>query len=134
MPPVKQLKILPFHGILASRICIAQHSSAFGPGNRTDTGQKNQISEDNSIVPSLDSDFPEIQEMFKEEFPEYSIDFFQSNIEGELIDKIQKASNEFDGLIINPGGYSHTSVAIMDALEICKIPKIEVGGGLGHHR
>ncbi|MFN3695431.1 MAG: type II 3-dehydroquinate dehydratase, partial [Ignavibacterium sp.] len=46
--------------------------------------------------------------------------------EGELIDKIQEASENYDGLIINPGGYAHTSVAIKDALEICKIPKVEV--------
>ncbi|MBU1098523.1 MAG: 3-dehydroquinate dehydratase [Bacteroidetes bacterium] len=60
------------------------------------------------------------------EFPEHDFVFFQSNLEGELIDEIQKSSNVFDGLIINPGGYSHTSVAIRDALEVCNIKKIEV--------
>ena len=52
--------------------------------------------------------------------------FFQSNIEGELIDKIQKSRNDQDGLIINAGGYTHTSVAIHDALKILNIPIIEL--------
>jgi len=68
----------------------------------------------------------DIEQILKSEFTSYAFEFYQSNIEGELIDRIQKAGNYFDGLIINPGGYSHTSVAIRDALEICKIPKIEV--------
>ena len=52
--------------------------------------------------------------------------FFQSNIEGELVDKIQSSRNIQDGLIINAGGYTHTSVAIHDALKILKIPIIEL--------
>jgi 3-dehydroquinate dehydratase-2 len=68
----------------------------------------------------------QIEETIQIEFPDYQFEFFQSNHEGELIDKIQTANKSFDGLIINPGGYSHTSVAIKDALEICSIPKIEV--------
>lgn len=68
----------------------------------------------------------EIEEMIKKEFQDHQIEFFQSNHEGELIDKIQSASKSVDGLILNPGGYSHTSVAIRDALELCPIPKIEV--------
>ena len=51
---------------------------------------------------------------------------FQSNIEGELIEKIQQSRNEQNGLIINAGGYTHTSVAIHDALKILKIPIIEL--------
>ena len=51
---------------------------------------------------------------------------FQSIIEGELIDKIQNSRKEQDGLIINAGGYTHTSVAIHDALKILKIPIIEL--------
>ena len=57
---------------------------------------------------------------------ELKLDMFQSNIEGELIEKIQKSRNEQDGLIINAGGYSHTSVSIHDALKILKIPIIEL--------
>ena len=52
--------------------------------------------------------------------------FFQSNIEGELVNKIQESRNQQDGLIINAGGYTHTSVAIHDALKILKIPIIEL--------
>ena len=51
---------------------------------------------------------------------------FQSNIEGELVDEVQKARKDCNGLIINAGGYTHTSVAILDALKILKIPIIEL--------
>jgi len=68
----------------------------------------------------------EIEDIVTNEFNNHQFEFFQSNHEGKLIDKIQDAHNSFDGLIINPGGFSHTSVAIKDALEICSIPKIEV--------
>tara|TARA_Y200000002_G_scaffold238357_1_gene196929 strand:- start:43 stop:480 length:438 start_codon:yes stop_codon:yes gene_type:complete len=54
------------------------------------------------------------------------LSFFQSNIEGELVDKIQASRNNQDGLVINAGGYTHTSVAIHDALKILKIPIIEL--------
>ena len=52
--------------------------------------------------------------------------FFQSNIEGELVTQIQNSRNNQSGLIINAGGYTHTSVAIHDALKILKIPIIEL--------
>ena len=55
-----------------------------------------------------------------------NLTFFQSNIEGELVQKIQEARKVQDGLIINAGGYTHTSVAIHDALKIIKIPIIEL--------
>jgi len=67
-----------------------------------------------------------IEEIIKTEFSEIDFAFFHSNLEGEIIEKIQKASAEYNGIIINPGGYSHTSVAIRDALTDCNIPKIEV--------
>ena len=51
---------------------------------------------------------------------------FQSNLEGELVEKIQSSRNDYDGLVINAGGYTHTSVAIHDALKILKIPIIEL--------
>ena len=54
------------------------------------------------------------------------LSFFQSNIEGELVNQIQNSRNSQNGLIINAGGYTHTSVAIHDALKILKIPKIEL--------
>ena len=55
-----------------------------------------------------------------------ALSFFQSNEEGELINQIQNSRNNQDGLIINAGGYTHTSVAIHDALKILKIPIIEL--------
>ncbi|MCS7053050.1 MAG: 3-dehydroquinate dehydratase [Ignavibacterium sp.] len=67
----------------------------------------------------------ELQNIISNEFPTIDFEFFQSNDEGSIINKIQAADN-FDGLIINPGGYAHTSVAIKDALELLKIPKVEV--------
>ncbi len=54
------------------------------------------------------------------------LSFFQSNIEGDLINQIQNSRKNQDGLIINAGGYTHTSVAIHDALKILKIPIIEL--------
>ena len=54
------------------------------------------------------------------------LSLFQSNIEGELVNQIQNSRNNQDGLIINAGGYTHTSVAIHDALKILKIPIIEL--------
>ena len=57
---------------------------------------------------------------------ELNITFFQSNIEGELVERIQNSRKIYDGLVINAGGYTHTSVAIHDALKILKIPIIEL--------
>ena len=54
------------------------------------------------------------------------IKFIQSNIEGELVTQIQKSRKKYDGLIINAGGYTHTSVSILDALLTLKIPIIEL--------
>ena len=55
-----------------------------------------------------------------------NLTLFQSNIEGELVDEIQKSRKNCDGLIINAGGYTHTSVAIHDALKVLNIPIIEL--------
>ena len=54
------------------------------------------------------------------------VEFFQSNIEGEIITKIQEAKKKFDGIIINAAGFTHTSVAIRDALDVFKKPIIEL--------
>ena len=67
-----------------------------------------------------------LAEMLKEEFPKHQFTFLQSNSEGELIDQIQNSTEEFDALVINPGGYAHTSVAIRDALAEVSLQKIEV--------
>ena len=55
-----------------------------------------------------------------------NVSFFQSNVEGEIVNEIQNSRNNQDSLIINAGGYTHTSVAIHDALKILKIPIIEL--------
>ena len=55
-----------------------------------------------------------------------NVDFFQSNIEGEIVTKIQNSRKEYDGIIINAAGYTHTSVSIRDALEMFKKPIIEL--------
>lgn len=68
----------------------------------------------------------EIGDGLKQAFPEIEFHFFQSNIEGEIINWIQSLKNNYDGLIINPGGYAHTSVAIRDALTDAGMPRIEV--------
>ena len=68
----------------------------------------------------------DINQIIKEEYPEIKFDFYNSNLEGEIVTKIQEAGELYNALIINPGGYAHTSVAIKDALEECKIIKIEV--------
>ncbi len=54
------------------------------------------------------------------------IDVYQSNIEGEIVEKIQQSLGVYDGILINAGGYTHTSVVIRDAISAVKIPTIEV--------
>lgn len=62
----------------------------------------------------------------RKHFPEVVISYFQSNVEGELIDRIQQVGFRYDGLIVNLGGYSHSSVALRDALLAVPVPKVEV--------
>ena len=59
-------------------------------------------------------------------FPQIDFSYFQSNVEGELINELQKVGFSYDGIIINPGGYTHTSVAIGDAIAAIDTPVIEV--------
>ena len=54
------------------------------------------------------------------------VSFYQSNHEGDLVDKIQEAYGVIDGIVINPGAYTHTSVAILDAIKAVSIPTVEV--------
>ncbi|UEG49677.1 type II 3-dehydroquinate dehydratase [Ferruginibacter lapsinanis] len=65
-------------------------------------------------------------ESLKQKFPTVEFHYFQSNIEGELVDEIQRVGFSYDGLIINPAAYTHTSVAIGDAIAAIKTPVIEV--------
>lgn len=55
-----------------------------------------------------------------------SVEFYQSNHEGSIVDKIQEAYGKVDGIVMNPGAYTHTSVAILDALKAVSIPTVEV--------
>ena len=59
-------------------------------------------------------------------FPDVEISYFQSNVEGEIINRLQKADKEVNGIILNAGGYTHTSVAIGDAVKAIQTPVIEV--------
>lgn len=59
-------------------------------------------------------------------FPEVEIGYFQSNIEGEMVSRIQEVGFTADGIILNAGGYSHTSVAILDAVKAVTAPTVEV--------
>jgi len=69
----------------------------------------------------------DIENKLQEQFPDIKFEFLQSNHEGELIDAIHKARNgSVDALIANWGGFTHSSVAIHDALELLEIPKVEV--------
>lgn len=70
--------------------------------------------------------FTDFLEKLRSKNPNDTIDYFQSNIEGELIDALQKAGFSYDGIILNPGGYTHTSVGIGDAIAAINTPVIEV--------
>jgi len=70
--------------------------------------------------------FDEYLSQLKNLYPGFSIDYFQSNIEGELIDKIQQSEGVYSGIVLNPGGYAYSSVAIADAVRSIKVPVIEV--------
>jgi 3-dehydroquinate dehydratase II len=70
--------------------------------------------------------FENFYKELKGKFPAVEFSYFQSNVEGELINELQKLGFSFDGIILNPGGYTHTSVAIGDAIAAIKTPVIEV--------
>ena len=72
------------------------------------------------------STFEKYFEGLKEKLPGVEFSYFQSNVEGELINEIQRAGSGSDGIILNPGGYTHTSVAIGDAIAAIAAPVIEV--------
>jgi 3-dehydroquinate dehydratase-2 len=71
---------------------------------------------------SFDQYFIELQS----KFPQVELSYFQSNVEGELINELQKLGFDFQGIVLNPGGYTHTSVAIGDAIAAIKSPVVEV--------
>lgn len=65
-------------------------------------------------------------EGLKEKFPAVNFSFFQSNVEGELINELQRVGFSYEGIILNPGGYTHTSVAIGDAVAAITTPVVEL--------
>ena len=70
--------------------------------------------------------FEEYYEGLRSEFPQVEFDYFQSNIEGELIDRIQKEGFSCDGILLNAAAYTHTSVGIGDAIKAIDTPVIEI--------
>lgn len=70
--------------------------------------------------------FDEYFTVLQEKFPEHALSLFQSNIEGEIVNALQETNGKFDGVVLNAGGYTHTSVAIADAVKYLDIPLVEV--------
>ena len=70
--------------------------------------------------------FEEQFDLLREKFPNINLEYFQSNVEGELINKLHEIGFSYDGIILNAGGYTHTSVAIADAIAAIQTPVIEV--------
>lgn len=70
--------------------------------------------------------FDDYLEFLKSKYSQVSFHYFQSNVEGELVNEIQRVGFDHDGIIINPGAYTHTSIAIGDAIAAIKTPVIEV--------
>jgi 3-dehydroquinate dehydratase-2 len=70
--------------------------------------------------------FEQYFETLQKKYPEISFSYFQSNVEGELVNELQRAGASCDGIILNPGGYTHTSVAIGDTIAAIMAPVVEV--------
>ena len=70
--------------------------------------------------------FEEYLEELKAKFPEVQLDYFQSNVEGEIIDKLQEIGFSADGIVLNAASYTHTSVGIGDAVKAIETPVVEV--------
>ena len=62
----------------------------------------------------------------RERFPQHDLSYFQTNHEGVLIDKLQEADGQYDAVVMNPGGYAHTSIALADCIRAISIPVVEV--------
>ena len=73
-----------------------------------------------------DISFEEYFSQLVEEFPDLELEYFQSNVEGELIDKLQEVGFSYDYILLNAGGYTHTSVAIADCIKVIETPVTEV--------
>ena len=79
---------------------------------------------------SFESYLPKLRAMF----PDVEIDYFQSNVEGKLIDKMQEVGFDYDGVVLNAGAYTHTSVALHDCIRTMRCPVVEVHISNVHQR
>lgn len=70
--------------------------------------------------------FEQYLDSLRKKYADIAISYFQSNVEGELINELQRVGFDHDGIVLNPGGYTHTSVAIGDAIAAIKAPVVEV--------
>ena len=70
--------------------------------------------------------FEQYLDSLRNKYADIAISYFQSNVEGELINELQRVGFDYDGIVLNPGGYTHTSVAIGDAIAAIKTPVVEV--------
>lgn len=70
--------------------------------------------------------FEEYLGALRTRYSEHTIEYFQSNIEGELVDRLQSAEGCYDGVVLNAGGYTHTSVVLRDAVAAISVPVVEV--------
>lgn len=73
-----------------------------------------------------DISFEDYLQTLRDEFPNIELEYFQSNIEGEIIDKLHLVGFNYDGIILNAGGYTHSSVSIADAVSSINTPVVEV--------
>ncbi len=81
-----------------------------------------------------DSSFEHYLPTLRSKYPDVVLEYYQSNIEGELIDKLQEVGFSFDGVVLNAGAYTHTSVALLDCIRSLKSPVIEVHISNVHQR
>ena len=81
-----------------------------------------------------ESSFEDYLELLRKHYPDHIIHYFQSNIEGELIDQIHKYGFDIDGIILNAGAYTHTSIALSDAIRAIPAPVVEVHISNIHNR
>ena len=72
------------------------------------------------------SSFESYLPQLKAKYPDIEIEYYQSNIEGELIDKLQEVGFSYDGIVLNAGAYTHTSIALQDCIRSLKCPVVEV--------
>lgn len=73
-----------------------------------------------------DQTFESFLELLRKRFPEIQVDYYQSNVEGEIVNKLHEVGFSYEGIILNAGAYTHTSIAIHDAVGGIKTPVVEV--------